>query len=144
MLVEILASRMSLFAWVDVLVSAVVLIAFIRHEGRRASIPGLWVPIAGTGADDQGVGIARGEAFGHRTGAPITIDLILELKGERWAIEMKLRGHIHPPAPCPVRKTPCPQTCRPSPGIMGAMNHDDLSKLERVGTSSVDKHAKQG
>ena len=53
---EILASRMSLFAWADVLVSAVVLIAFIRHEGRRASIPGLWVPVAGTCA----VGVSLG------------------------------------------------------------------------------------
>lgn len=56
MLAEILASRMSLFAWADVLVSAVVLIAFIRHEGRRASIPGLWLPIVGTCA----VGISLG------------------------------------------------------------------------------------
>ena len=46
MLAEIAGSRMSLFAWADVLVSAVVLIAFIRHEGQRASVPGLWVPIA--------------------------------------------------------------------------------------------------
>ena len=56
MLAEILASRMSLFAWADVLVSAVVLIAFIRHEGRRASIPGLWLPIVGTCA----VGVSLG------------------------------------------------------------------------------------
>ena len=56
MLAEIAGSRMSLFAWADVLVSAVVLIAFIRHEGRRASIPGLWMPIAGTCA----VGVSLG------------------------------------------------------------------------------------
>ena len=48
MLAEIAGSRMSLFAWADVLVSGVVLIAFIRHEGRRASVAGLWLPIAGT------------------------------------------------------------------------------------------------
>ena len=48
MLAEIANSRMSLFAWADVLVSAVVLIAFIRHEGRRASVTALWLPIAGT------------------------------------------------------------------------------------------------
>ena len=56
MLAEIAGSRMSLFAWADVLVSAVVLIAFIRHEGRRASVPGLWLPIAGTCA----VGVSLG------------------------------------------------------------------------------------
>ena len=56
MLAEIAGSRMSLFAWVDVLVSAVVLIAFIRHEGRRASVPGLWLPIVGTCA----VGVSLG------------------------------------------------------------------------------------
>lgn len=56
MLAEIAGSRMSLFAWADVLVSAVVLIAFIRQKGRRASVPGLWLPIAGTCA----VGVSRG------------------------------------------------------------------------------------
>ncbi len=56
MLAEIAGSRMSLFAWADVLVSAVVLIAFIRHEGRRASVPSLWLPIAGTCA----VGVSLG------------------------------------------------------------------------------------
>ena len=50
---------MSLFAWADVLVSAVVLIAFIRHEGRRASIPGLWVPVAGNCADEIIAGVDR-------------------------------------------------------------------------------------
>ena len=48
MVVEIADSRMSTFAWFDVLVSAVVLIAFIRSEGRRASISLLWVPIVAT------------------------------------------------------------------------------------------------
>ncbi|MCY3659298.1 MAG: DUF2834 domain-containing protein [Caldilineaceae bacterium] len=39
---------MSTFTWFDVLVSAVVLIVFIRSEGRRAAIPLLWVPIVAT------------------------------------------------------------------------------------------------
>lgn len=57
MLAEIAQSRLSQFAWADVLVSAVVLIAFIRHEGRRASISGLWLPIAGTCAIGVSLGL---------------------------------------------------------------------------------------
>lgn len=56
MLAEIAQSRMSQFAWADVLVSAVVLITFIRREGRRASVSGLWLPIVGTCA----VGVSLG------------------------------------------------------------------------------------
>ncbi len=48
MVVEIAASRMSMFAWLDVLVSAVVLVAFICSEGRRASTSLLWAPIVAT------------------------------------------------------------------------------------------------
>ena len=48
MVAEIAASRMSTFAWLDVLVAAIVLIWFVRHEGRRLSLSGLWMPIAGT------------------------------------------------------------------------------------------------
>ena len=48
MLAEIAGSRMSLFAWADVLVAALVLIYFIRSEGRQVSISGLWMPIGGT------------------------------------------------------------------------------------------------
>ena len=48
MVAEIARSRISTMAWLDVLVSAVVLIAFIRHESRRLSITGWWIPIAGT------------------------------------------------------------------------------------------------
>ena len=39
---------LSTFAWLDVLVSAVVLIGFIRHEGLRVPVAGLWMPVAGT------------------------------------------------------------------------------------------------
>ena len=56
MLAEIVSSRMSLFAWADVLVAAVVLVYFIRSEGRRSSISGLWMPILGTCA----VGVSLG------------------------------------------------------------------------------------
>ena len=48
MVTEIINSRMSMFAWVDVILSAVVLIFFIQSEGRRLSISSLWIPIAGT------------------------------------------------------------------------------------------------
>ena len=48
MIQEIAASRMSSFAWADVLVSAVVLIHFIRVEGRRMSVPNIWLPILAT------------------------------------------------------------------------------------------------
>lgn len=44
------------FAWLDVLVSALVLIAFIRIESRRQDIPNSWLPIAGTCA----VGVSFG------------------------------------------------------------------------------------
>ncbi len=45
---EIADSRISMLAWFDVLVSAVVLVAFIRTDGRRESVSMLWAPIAGT------------------------------------------------------------------------------------------------
>ncbi|WP_373070026.1 DUF2834 domain-containing protein [Sulfurimonas sp.] len=40
--------KLSLFAWLDVIVSALVLIVFIVYEGKKKSMPRLWVPIAGT------------------------------------------------------------------------------------------------
>lgn len=45
---EIADSRMSTFAWLDVLVSAVVLMTFMRSECRRMSISMLWAPVLGT------------------------------------------------------------------------------------------------
>ena len=48
MVSESARSRLSTFAWLDVLVSAVVLIGFIRHEGLRVPVAGLWMPVAGT------------------------------------------------------------------------------------------------
>ena len=47
-LAEIVDSRISVFAWFDVIVSAVVLIAFVRVEGRRARLSMLWAPIVAT------------------------------------------------------------------------------------------------
>ncbi len=56
MAAEIGRSRMAMLAWADVVISAVVLIAFVLREGRRLSVAGLWLPIAGTCA----VGVSLG------------------------------------------------------------------------------------
>lgn len=40
--------KLSLFAWLDVIVSAIVLIIFIVYEGRKQLMQRLWIPIAGT------------------------------------------------------------------------------------------------
>ncbi len=40
--------NLSLFAWFDVLITALVLLVFIVIEGRRQQLPRLWLPIAGT------------------------------------------------------------------------------------------------
>jgi hypothetical protein len=44
----IVSNRVSTFAWFDVLVSAVVLLAFTVWEGRRLGISGLWLPVVAT------------------------------------------------------------------------------------------------
>ncbi len=49
-------SRIAAFAWLDVLVSALVLIAFIWVEGRRLGMPRLWLPTLAT----CGVGVSLG------------------------------------------------------------------------------------
>lgn len=41
-------NRISSFAWLDVIISAVVLIGFIIHEGKRKGIRHKWLPIIGT------------------------------------------------------------------------------------------------
>ena len=40
--------RIGAFFGMDVIVSAIVLLAFMRFERRRASIPHSWAPVAGT------------------------------------------------------------------------------------------------
>lgn len=45
---EIANSRISAFAWLDVLVSAIALIGFILAEGTRQGIRYLWIPILAT------------------------------------------------------------------------------------------------
>ena len=45
---ELFSSRIGGFFGMDVLVSAVVLIFFLRREGQRLGVRHLWLPIAGT------------------------------------------------------------------------------------------------
>jgi hypothetical protein len=45
---EIAGNRLSAMAWLDVLVSVVVLLAFIAVEGRRLRMRRLWLPVAAT------------------------------------------------------------------------------------------------
>lgn len=45
---EIVLNRLSLMAWVDVVITAIVLVAFIKHEGRRMKMNNLIYPIFGT------------------------------------------------------------------------------------------------
>ena len=48
LLTEIVTSRVALFAWLDVLISAVCLWFFIVFENRRIAVPHRWAPIMGT------------------------------------------------------------------------------------------------
>lgn len=45
---DLFANRISAFLAMDVVVSAVVLLIFIKAEGRRAGLALLWSPIVGT------------------------------------------------------------------------------------------------
>lgn len=47
-LTEIVNSGLSIFAWTDVLLSAVVLIYFINREGRKLGMQNLAIPLLGT------------------------------------------------------------------------------------------------
>jgi hypothetical protein len=48
LIAEATSTRIGAFAWLDVLVSGVVLIAFILAEGTRIRMKKLWLPILGT------------------------------------------------------------------------------------------------
>jgi hypothetical protein len=45
---ELFSTRIGAFFGLDVIVSAVVLLVFVLHEGRRAKLRGLWLPTAAT------------------------------------------------------------------------------------------------
>jgi len=42
------STRIGAFGWLDVLVSAIVLIGFVMAEGRRQGMRHLWAPVVGT------------------------------------------------------------------------------------------------
>lgn len=44
---EASSSQIAAFAWLDVLVSAIVVFAFIFYEGRHLGMKYLWVPVIG-------------------------------------------------------------------------------------------------
>lgn len=46
--IDIVGNRLSLMAWLDVIITAVALITFIRIDSRRANVPGTTAPILGT------------------------------------------------------------------------------------------------
>ena len=48
LLQEILASKLSLFAWLDVIVSAVVLLTFVSVEAKRLGMARVWIPWVAT------------------------------------------------------------------------------------------------
>ncbi|MCM3172908.1 MULTISPECIES: DUF2834 domain-containing protein [unclassified Paenibacillus] len=45
---EATQNRISAFAWLDVIIAAIVLIGFILYEGKRIGIKHKWIPIIGT------------------------------------------------------------------------------------------------
>lgn len=45
---SILEDRLSLFAWFDIIISAIVLIIFIIYEGKKLEMKNLWIPILAT------------------------------------------------------------------------------------------------
>ncbi|MDO4794595.1 MAG: DUF2834 domain-containing protein [Brachymonas sp.] len=47
MVQQIAASPLSAFAWLDVLVSALAVIAFVLYEGRRLRMPRAWLALLG-------------------------------------------------------------------------------------------------
>ncbi|WP_338593944.1 DUF2834 domain-containing protein [Paenibacillus sp. Y5S-9] len=48
LLYEATMNRISAFAWLDIIISAVVLIGFILYEGKRTGVKHKWIPIIGT------------------------------------------------------------------------------------------------
>lgn len=44
---EAFGNRIAAFAWLDVLISAVVVLFFIIWEGRRLGMTNLWMPVVG-------------------------------------------------------------------------------------------------
>lgn len=53
---QLLANRISVFFGLDVLVSAIVLLGFVRSEGKRLAMRWRWLPVVAT----LGVGVSLG------------------------------------------------------------------------------------
>ncbi|MGO4528549.1 DUF2834 domain-containing protein [Paenibacillus sp. 2TAF8] len=45
---EATENRISAFAWLDIIIAAIVLIGFILYEGKRIGVKHKWIPIIGT------------------------------------------------------------------------------------------------
>ena len=45
---SVIEDKLSLFAWIDIIISAIVLIIFITYEGEKLSMSKLWIPILST------------------------------------------------------------------------------------------------
>lgn len=45
---ESVQTRIGAFAWIDVIVSAIVLLGFILYEGKRIGMDRVWISIIGT------------------------------------------------------------------------------------------------
>jgi hypothetical protein len=45
---DLFANRISAFFAFDVLISAVVVLAFVRREGKTSRVPSLWLPVVAT------------------------------------------------------------------------------------------------
>jgi len=45
---SIVEDQLSMFAWLDVIISAIVLIAFILYEGKKLDMKKLYIPIVAT------------------------------------------------------------------------------------------------
>jgi len=48
LLEQVYTSRIAAFGWLDVIVSAVVLILFVLTDGRKHKVPHRWLPLFGT------------------------------------------------------------------------------------------------
>jgi hypothetical protein len=83
LLAEASVSKISAFAWLDVVVSAIALVALIVSEGRHVKMPGLWLPLLAT------------FSVGVSLGLPLFL-LLRELHLQRHADD------LHPAAPTQI------------------------------------------
>lgn len=70
-LAELFSTRIGGFFGLDVLVSAVVVLVLIVHDGRRARVSHLWVPAAATCAIGVSCGLPLYLYLRERSAAPV-------------------------------------------------------------------------